>query len=442
MKNEQIFLISLGCPKNLVDSEVMLGLLVEKGYVITTVPSQAEIILINTCSFIKDATRETLDAIHEAVDLKRSGSCRLLIVTGCLPQRYGQDLAREIPEVDFFLGTEEFHGIAQYLEKPADPKERVAIRRTSFLYDHQTPRLLSGHSSSAYIKIAEGCSRSCSFCVIPSLRGRFRSRPMDSIVQEASLLVDQGVREINLVAQETTSYGLDLQDRTTLKRLLERLCLIEDLRWIRVLYAYPEHIDRGLLRLMGSSEKICNYIDLPIQHIDEKILRSMGRPVSRKFLEGLIGQIRGEIPDVAIRTTLMVGFPGERAAQFSELVDFVEATRFERLGVFEFSPEEGTEAARMGEHVPAPVKKRRRERLMALQQRISLDYNRKLIGKTIVALTEGPRGHDGMLTARMETQAPEVDGQIIITKGRAAPGQVVDVRITRAHPYDLEGEMV
>ncbi len=442
MKNERICLISLGCPKNLVDSEVMLGLLGQKGYGITPKPSHADIIVINTCSFIKEATRETLDTIHEAVELKKSGSCRRVVVTGCLPQRYGSDLTREIPEVDIFLGTEEFPRIVEYLEGDPDHQGQVAVGRTSFLYDHETPRLLSGHFYSAYIKIAEGCSRSCSFCIIPSLRGRFRSRPLESIYEEALLLADQGVREINLVAQDTTSYGLDLQNGTNLAALLEALCRIEGIAWIRVLYAYPEHIDSRLLRRIKSSEKICNYIDLPIQHINERILRAMGRPVSRRSLERLILKIRDEIPGVSIRTTLMVGFPGENAVEFSELIDFVERIRFERLGVFEFSPEEGTQAERMAKQIPQSVKKKRRERLMQLQQRISLEHHSALVGKKVLILAEGPLGDRDIVRGRMATQAPDIDGQVMITKGRASPGQMVTVRITEAYPYDLEAEIV
>ena len=442
MTKDSVCLISLGCPKNLVDSEVMLGLLAERGYGITTEPGQADIILINTCSFIQEATQETLDTILEAVHLKRSGSCRLLVVTGCLPQRYGWTLAREMPEVDYFLGTEEFPRIVHYLEGIPNDQERVAIGRTSFLYDHRTPRLLSGPHHSAYIKIAEGCSRSCSFCIIPILRGGLRSRPIASICQEASRLVEQGVKEINLVGQDTTSYGLDLRDGTNLKRLLESLCHIEGLQWIRVLYAYPEHIDAQLLRQMCSSEKICNYIDLPIQHVNRELLRAMARPIFGRSPEALIQRIREEIPGVCLRTTLMVGFPGETETQFSELVDFVERIRFERLGVFQFSPEEGTLASKMKNQIPGSVKRRRFEHLMELQQRISLKHNSDLIGKRVVVLIEGPLGDPDSLAGRIATQAPDIDGRVIITAGTASPGQMVDVRITKAYPYDLEGEVV
>lgn len=441
MKNEAVCLVSLGCPKNLVDSEVMLGLLAEKGYGITMEPAEADIILINTCTFIREATVEALDTILEAVHLKRSGSCRRLIVTGCLAQRYGAQLSREIPEVDFFLGTEEFPRVVHYLGEIPGHQERVVTGRNSFLYDHKTPRLLSGPSYSAYIKIAEGCSRPCSFCVVPSLRGGFRSRPIASIHKEARLLAAQGVREINLVAQDTTAYGLDLNDGTTLAALLERLCSIEGLIWIRMLYAFPEHIDCELLRLIGHSEKICNYIDLPIQHINDEILQAMARPGSHRSLEALIWKIREEIPGVCLRTTLMVGFPGETEAQFSELIDFVGRIGFERLGVFPFSPEEGTQAARMSRQVPEHIKMRRFERLMEFQQQISLEHNRDLVGKRVLVLVEGGLAETGMLRGRMAAQAPDIDGQVLITKGSASPGQMVDVRITNARPYDLEGEM-
>ena len=442
MKDEAVCLISLGCPKNLVDSEVMLGLLAEKGYGITMAPAEADIILINTCSFIKEATQEALDTILEVVHLKRSGSCRLLIVAGCLPQRYGGELATEIPEVDFFLGTEEFPRIIEYLEGRPEHRKRVVIGRGSFLYSHKTPRLLSGPPYSAYIKIAEGCSRSCSFCIVPRLRGKFRSRPLASIHEEACLLVAQGVSEINLVAQDTTSYGLDLHDGTTLTALLESLCYIDGLRWIRVLYAFPQHIDSQLLRQIRNSERICNYMDLPIQHINEEILRTMARPVSRRSLEALIWKIRKEIPGVCLRTTFMVGFPGETEAQFSELIDFVETIRFERLGVFQFSPEEGTRAARMRNQIPKPVKERRFRRLMELQQQISLEHNRDLIGTRVPVLVERPLAGTGVLRGRMATQAPDIDGQVLITGGSTSSGEMADVLITKAHPYDLEGEMV
>ncbi len=442
MKDEEVCLISLGCPKNLVDSEVMIGLLAEKGYGITMAPTEADVIVINTCTFIREATEEALDTILEAVNLKRSGSCRLLIVTGCLPQRYAGELAREMPEVDYFLGTEEFPRIVEYLEGTPEQRKRVAIGRTSFLYDHKTPRLLSGPSYTAYVKIAEGCSRSCSFCIVPTLRGTFRSRPMPSIHEEVRLLVAQGVREINLVAQDTTAYGRDLHDGTTLAALLESLCQIDDLEWIRVLYAFPEHIDSELLRQMGRSEKICDYIDLPVQHINREILRAMARPASRRSLEALIWKIRDEIPGVCLRTTLMVGFPGETEAQFSELGDFVQKVRFERLGVFQFSPEEGARAARMRRQVPKSVKRRRFTYLMELQQQISLEHNKTLIGERVRVLVEELLGEAGMLKGRMATQAPEIDGQVVIRTGSASPGQMVDVLITEAHPYDLEGEMV
>jgi ribosomal protein S12 methylthiotransferase len=443
MKGETVCLISLGCPKNLVDSEVMLGLLAQNGYGITTAPAEADIIVIHTCSFIQAATEEGLETIFEAVHLKGTGSCRLLIVTGCLPQRYGQELVGQMPEVDFFLGTGEFPHIVEYLEGPSENRPQMAIgRRDSFLYDDETPRLLSGPGHSAYIKIAEGCSRSCSFCIVPSLRGRFRSRPISSVYQEARHLVDQGVREINLIAQDTTSYGRDLQDGTTLTALLARLNDLRGLEWIRILYAYPEHIDSDLLRQIRLSDSVCNYIDLPIQHVNEEILRSMGRPVSPGSLEALIRKIRDEIPGVCLRTTLLVGFPGETEAQYSGLLEFVERVRFERLGVFQFSPEDGTRAAAMRSQVPTSVRRRRFERIMELQQRISLENNTALIGETVPVLIEERLGENGMLKGRMATQAPEIDGHVTLSGGTASPGQFVDVLIRRVDPYDLEGEMV
>jgi len=442
MPDEAVYLVSLGCPKNLVDSEVMLGLLVARGYGIAATPGEADIVIVNTCTFIEEATRESLDTILETAKLKHTGSCRLLIVAGCLAQRYGPTLAREIPEVDFLLGTGQFPRIVECVEKKPGDSERVTIQRTSFIYDHTTPRLLSGPTHTAYVKIAEGCSRRCSFCVIPGLRGEPRSRPIESIVQEASLLAEQGVKEINLVAQDVTAYGLDLGDGTTLTGLLTRLCRIDKLAWIRLLYTYPDGIDAELLRLVRESDRICNYIDLPLQHIDEDILHAMRRPAQRGSIDGLIRMIRTEIPGVCLRTTLMVGFPGETEAQFSRLVDFVKAVRFERLGVFQFSPEEGTPAARMKHQVSQGTKKRRFERLMAIQQGISLEHHSELVGKEFAVLVDGRGKEDGVLRGRMETQAPEIDGQVMIMGGDALPGDMLALRITRAYPYDLEGEML
>jgi ribosomal protein S12 methylthiotransferase len=439
MSREEVCLISLGCPKNLIDSEVILGLLVQKGYGVTDKPAEADILVINTCTFVKDATQEALDTVVEAAHLKRSGSCRLLIVTGCLPQRYGDELAKEIPEVDFFLGTETFPRIIEYIDGKSQNLERVSIGRTGFLYDHQTPRLLSGPSYTAYVKIAEGCSRSCSFCIVPKLRGRFRSRPIFSIREEVDLLVEQGVKEINLVAQDTTSYGVDLNDGTTLVTLLGSLCAIDGLEWIRILYAFPDHIGRDLLRAIRHSGKTCNYLDLPIQHISEEILRAMGRPTSLRAIGELIQEVREEIPGVCLRTTLMVGFPGETERQFSELYDFVKRSRFERLGIFEFSPEEGTSAAKMKRQVSRSIKRRRFERLMELQQQISLEQNRTLIGRTVPVLVEGPLGQIDLWKGRMANQAPEIDGHVVIAGGTTSPGQLVDVVITEAQPYDLRG---
>ena len=442
MRDKAVHIISLGCPKNRVDSEVMLGLLVARGHGIAATPDEADTVIINTCTFIHEATQESLDTILEVAELKRAGLCRLVIATGCLAQRYGPTLAREIPEIDFWIGTEQFPRIVEWVDKKPIDLERVAIQRTGFIYDHTTPRLLSGPPGSAYVKIAEGCSRRCSFCVIPSLRGEARSRSIESIVQEASALADQGIKEINLVAQDVTSYGLDLKDGTNLTGLLDRLRRIEKLKWIRLLYAYPDGMGLELLRQVRASERICNYIDLPIQHIDEQILHRMGRSARRRHIEGLIGMIRKEIPGVCLRTTLMVGFPGETEAQFSDLSDFVEKVCFDRLGVFQFSPEEGTRAARMRHQVPADVKNRRFERLMTAQQEISLRRHRELVGKEVVVLVEGRDPRDGVMKGRMESQAPDIDGHVTIIGSDASPGDMVRVRVTQAHPYDLEGEML
>jgi ribosomal protein S12 methylthiotransferase len=442
MRDRAVHIISLGCPRNQVDSEVMLGFLVARGFGIAATPDDADTVIINTCTFIDEATQESLDTILEVAELKRAGLCRLVIAAGCLAQRYGPALAREIPEVDFWIGTEQFPRIGQWLEKEPADLERVAIQRTGFIYDHTTPRLLSGPPGSAYVKIGEGCSRRCSFCVIPSLRGEARSRSIESIEREASVLADQGIREINLVAQDVTSYGLDLQDGTNLTRLLDRLRRIEKLTWIRLLYAYPDGVSLELLRQIRESERLCNYLDVPIQHIDEHVLHRMGRSARRGYIERLVGIIRKEIPGVYLRTTLMVGFPGETEAQFSELSDFVQRVCFDRLGVFQFSPQEGTRAARMRHQVPTHVKRRRFDRLMTAQQEISLRRHKHLVGKKVVVLVEGRDPRDGVMKGRMESQAPDVDGQVTIIGPDVSPGDMVRVRVTRAHPYDLEAELL
>lgn len=435
---ETICLVSLGCPKNLVDSEVILGLSSKEGYAITTDPSQADIIIVNTCAFIQDATKEALEIIFDLSRYKKGGRCRRLVVSGCLPQRYGEALEKELPEVDLFVGTGDFHRLPQILARKA--RKKSYLSSPSFLYHEKIPRILSTPSYTAYVKIAEGCSKACTFCTVPRIRGPYRSRSLRSVVGEAKALVGQGVRELILIAQDSTAYGEDRKDGANLEKLLRHLVAVDGLRWIRVLYAYPkaDYVTEGLLEVIGREEKICSYLDLPVQHIDDGILRRMGRRSSRQEIRALIQKIRAFIPSVSLRSTVIAGFPGEGEEAFRALLEFVEETRFDHLGVFKFSSEDGTAASRLPGRVPEEVKEDRFAALMELQQRISLEKHRSLVGKRLEVLVDGRKAKRDDLRGRLQTQAPEIDGSVIL-KGEAQPGDWVEARIIEAFPYDLVG---
>jgi ribosomal protein S12 methylthiotransferase len=438
---EKVFLISLGCPKNQVDSEVILGLLAHDGLVLTSSVEEADVVIVNTCAFIQEAVQESIEVILELVQMKGKGAINKLIVTGCLPQRYGEEVAKEIPEVDLWIGTGEFPRIPQLL------KERgtlVLIGKPQYLYDHHTPRIITNFPHSAYVKIAEGCSHPCTFCIIPQLRGSYRSRVMDSVIQEVEHLVARGVVEINLVAQDTTAYGVDRSMKKGLSRLLRALTKIEGVRWIRVLYAYPHpaNFPPQLLDMVAGEERICPYLDIPIQHIDDTILQRMRRKTSGKEVRALINIIKKEYPEIHLRTTLMVGFPEEGEGEFRALMDFVQEVEFTHLGVFTYSPEEGTKASRMQGRIPSEMAEERRARIMELQQGISWEKNKKMIGSTIPVLIDGISAEpDGTPQGRTAFQALEIDGFVHIKKGKAAIGDTVMVKITQAEPYDLVGEI-
>jgi len=437
-------LISLGCPKNLVDSEVMLGLLREKGWV-PSEKDEADVVIINTCSFIREAQEESVETILTMAAAKGKGKCRRLVVTGCLPQRYGKELVAELPEVDFFLGTGELHRVADLLEKSAEGElqRKDFIGEPSYLYDHQTPRLITTAPGSVYIKIAEGCSNCCSYCMIPKIRGKVRSRRLASILLEAEQAVSHGAREINLIAQDTTAYGRDLEDGMNLVCLLQGLARIEDLRWIRLLYAHPAHVTSELIRLIRDEKKICKYLDLPLQHIDGRLLRSMNRPVSEKEVRELLARLRKEVPGITLRTSLMVGFPGETEKKFQKLLDFVREAQFDLLGVFRYSREEGTAAAEMKGQVSERIKARRYHQIMRLQKQISLRKQKKQIGSRVEVLVERPgKSSDILWEGRTQGQAPEVDGITLLTKGSCQLGEIVNVQITEATSYDLYGEVL
>jgi len=433
---ETICLVSLGCPKNLVDSEVTLGLLSKEGYLLTADPSKAEILIVNTCSFIEEATKEAVETILQLCRFKKKGRCRLLVVSGCLPQRYGRTLEKELPEVDLFVGTGAFQNLPQLLSQR--PKRKSFVPKSTFLYNERTPRILSTPPFIAYLKIAEGCSKACTFCTVPKIRGRYQSRTLRSIQEEARRLAGRGVQELILIAQDTTGYGRDLRDGTTLEKLLKYLVKVEGLRWIRILYSYPkpDYFTDGLLELIAQEEKICPYLDLPIQHIDDEILKRMGRKSKGTEIRNFIKKIRDFLPGVSLRSSLIVGFPGEKESQFRALLDFVEETQFDHLGAFKYSPEEGTPSTRLPHPIPENVKEERLGALMETQKKISLKKYKALVGLRRVVLVEGTERERGMLRGRLQTQAPEIDGAVFLS-GQAHPGNWVEARITQALPYDL-----
>jgi ribosomal protein S12 methylthiotransferase len=437
-------MVSLGCPKNLVDAEVMLGYLSNNGYTITTDEHEADIIIVNTCSFIKEAKQESIDTILDLADRKHDAKCRLLIVAGCLPQRYQQELANELPEVDIFVGTGDYPRIAEIIDEKDEVEGQILYTGDpNYLYDSELPRMQSTPLYTAYLKIAEGCSNCCSYCVIPSLRGGFRSRPPKLLLEEARRLVANGARELNLVAQDITLYGSDMEGNITLEWLVGQLHGIGDLRWIRLLYAYPDGITDGLLTIMREGDKVCKYLDIPLQHISDPVLMRMNRRSSEEDIRALIPKIRATVPDVALRTSLIVGFPGETEEDFKKLLHFVEECQFERLGVFCYSREEGTPAADMPDQVSERIKRDRYKKLMRAQARLSFKRNRRLVNMVEDVIVEGySEETELLLKGRTSRQAPDIDGQVYITAGQANIGDIVRLRITDSSDYDLIGEII
>lgn len=441
---EKVSLVSLGCPKNLVDAEVMLGYLSRDQYEVTTDEMQADIIVVNTCSFIKEAKQESIDTILDLADRKHDARCKLLIVTGCLPQRYQEELAKELPEVDIFIGTGDYPRIAEIIAEKKNTTEQLCYTGDpNFVYNDELPRLQSSPHYTAYLKIAEGCSNNCAYCVIPSLRGAMRSRPLASLLKEAQQLVDGGVKELNLIAQDITAYGSDLPDSPSLEGLITELAKMEGLKWIRLLYAYPDGVTDSLIALIKNEPKVCKYLDLPIQHISDPVLKRMKRRSGEQDIRTLIAKLRTEIPDMAIRTSLIVGFPGETTEDFKKLLQFVEETRFDRLGVFCYSREEGTPAADMPDQTSERIKRERHKKLMRTQARVSFKHNRTLVNSEEEVLVEGySEETDLLLKGRSSRQAPDVDGLVYITSGNANVGDIVRLKITDSSDYDLIGEIV
>jgi ribosomal protein S12 methylthiotransferase len=435
-------IVSLGCPKNLVDSEVMLGHLRSQGYEVAADAGDADVIVVNTCAFVDGAKKESVDAILEMARHKESGRAQRLVVTGCLSQRYDAELRAEIPEIDATLGTGQIDEIVAAVSGVATVTDAETGPPT-WIYGSESPRLLSTPSWLAYLKISEGCDYTCSFCIIPTLRGKHRSRSADDIVAEATRLAEQGVRELVLVAQDSTRWGLDQGLRGGLATLLHRLGAIDGLRWIRVMYAYPSTVTDEILDAIASEPKVVNYIDIPLQHASDAVLRRMKRPTGRGHLLGLVERMRERVPNLTLRTTFIVGFPGETESDFQELLEFVKTAEFDHVGVFAYSDEEGTSAYDLDEKVPRVVQSARRRKLMALQKRIASRRNRGRVGKHVEVLVEGVHPEtDFLLQGRLAGQAPEVDGNVLIADGTAAPGAFVTCEITEAHPYDLVARIV
>ena len=437
-----IFFVSLGCDKNLVDSEEMLGALTSGGYRITDDESKADVIIVNTCCFIHDAKEESIQAILEMASYKEQGNCKALIVTGCLAQRYKEEITQEIPEVDAVLGTNSQDSILEAVSKALEGKVTHIFTPLEGIPDLPGKRMMTTGGYYEYLKIAEGCDKHCTYCIIPSIRGSYRSVPMEKLISQAEELAEQGVKELILVAQETTLYGKDLYGEKSLHLLLKKLCQIPGIHWIRILYCYPEEIYPELIDTIRTEKKICHYLDLPIQHASDRILKKMGRRTTKQQLKDIVGELRRNIPDIMLRTTLITGFPGETAEDHEELMEFVNEMEFERLGVFTYSPEENTPAALMENQIEEEVKENRKEELMELQQEISLDNGEKLIGKTLTVMVEGKVADENAYVGRTYGDAPGIDGYIFINTGELLmSGDFVRVKVTGALEYDLIGEI-
>ena len=453
--------VNLGCSKNQVDSEIMLGSLVTEGFQLTSDPKQADVVIVNTCGFIEEAKEESINTILEHGHLKKTGTCRVLIAAGCLAQRYQGDLLKELPELDAVVGTGEFGKIAEICRDLLAPKKRhrrLWISQPPYLYDELAPRLRLGKQHSAYVKIAEGCNRNCTFCAIPLMRGKQRSRPVESIVAEARQLADEGVKEINLISQDTINYGVDLGLREGLVRLLRELVKVEGLRWVRPFYLYPQQVTDDLLDLYAGEEKITKYIDMPLQHINDRVLNRMHRLGNRAAIEALVDRIRTRIPGVTFRTAFIVGFPGETDAAFTELRDYVEQNEFDRVAVFLYSDEEGTGAVDLEEKIEREVMDERRNAVLAIQESIATAKGRDRVGSLLDVLIDGRSTEtEGVLEGRHEGLAPEIDGVVYIDEDSTLsnnarhphpempspkPGDFCTVEITDAAAYDLVGRIV
>lgn len=436
----KILFISLGCDKNLVDTEMMLGMLIQKGYTITDDENEADVVVVNTCCFINDAKQESINTLLEMSELRKNGNIKVLVAAGCLAQRYKEEIQKEIPEVDAIVGTTAIDAITEAVEKvlQGNPYNYLEDINKTPVYDKKRVVTTGGHY--AYLKIAEGCDKHCSYCIIPKVRGTYRSIPMESLVKEAETLVENGVKELILVAQETTMYGKDLYGEKCLPKLLRRLCEIDGLYWIRILYCYPEEITDELIQVIKEEDKVCNYLDIPIQHATDKILKKMGRRTNKQELVDIVSKLRQNIPDICLRTTLITGFPGETENEHEELMQFVNDIEFDRLGVFTYSPEEDTAAALFPEQVEEESKLERQADLMELQQEIAFEKADNMIGTKLLVMIEGKVPDEHAYVARSYKDAPNVDGFVFVqTSHELMTGDFVWVRITGSYEYDLIG---
>ena len=437
-----IYFVSLGCDKNLVDSEKMLAILEHAGYALTDEAEQADIIVVNTCAFIHDAKQESIETLLEMAEFKKTGKCKVLIASGCLAERYRDDILQEMPEIDGIIGTAAYDTIAEVVEQTLQGKHPVSMKELSYLPSHLTDRTSSGVNHVGYLKISEGCNKNCSYCIIPSMRGRYRSVPMEELVEEAVKLTARGTKELILVAQETTLYGVDLYGEKKLPELLRWLSQIEALQWIRVLYCYPEEITEELAEEIKSNKKVCKYLDLPVQHCNDTILKKMGRLTNKKQLYDKIHMLREKIPEIALRTTLISGFPGETSKQHEECLEFVKEMKFDRLGVFPYSPEEGTKAAGFEGQLEEQIKSQWADEIMQVQQQVVFDKNERLIGTRVAAIVDGYLPEEEVYVARTYRDAPDIDGCVFFQAPfEILSGTLVNLMVTDARGYDLVGEL-
>jgi len=438
--SEKVKIVTLGCEKNLVDSEIMSGLIDQRGYTLTDDKEDATVIIVNTCGFIDAAKEESVNTILELAELKESGNLKALVVSGCLTQRYKEELLSEMPEIDGIVGTGDFMKISDIVDQALAGKRPVFVGNPVFNYEQVLPRKVATPRYTAYVKIAEGCDNACTFCSIPIMRGKFRSRSIESVIGEVSQLASQGVREISLIAQDSTNYGTDLYDRFMLPELLNRVSEVEGIGWVRLHYAYPGFFTDELIETIASNPKICKYVDMPLQHSEDAILKRMRRPGRQRDARDLIGKIRKSIPGAALRTSLIVGFPGETDEDFQRLTSFVREMRFDRLGVFTYSAEEDTPAARLPDQVPDDVKEYRANVIMELQREIAKERNGRHVGQVLDVLIERYDGRNDVFVGRTQFDAPEIDGEVFVSGCRPEIGSIVPVRITHSFEFDLAGE--